>query len=137
MRNRIKVCRTPTTTLNSASDTRRHRLITPTASFRLSAACRPNVSCCPPVGHPRRCPPTTGLTQVALARPPRKAAPQIHPDSTFSGCASVLMTCVSKSRMSSSEKSIKKYLSVSASQNVCMVSSALVMPTALTFRMPE
>lgn len=43
--------------------------------------------------------------------------------STLSGCASVLRTCVLKSSASSSEKRSRKYLSVSASQNVSILSS--------------
>ena len=45
------------------------------------------------------------------------------PDSTRSGCASVLSTCVFRSRSESSEKSSRKYLSVSAIQKVSILSS--------------
>ena len=52
------------------------------------------------------------------------------------GCASVLMVCVVRSSALSSEKRRRKYLSDSAIQKVCMVSS-LALFSWLTFLMPE
>jgi len=58
---------------------------------------------------------------AALAR---AAPPRDHPlGSTCKGCASVLRTCVPRSRAESGEKRSRKYLSVSASQNVSILSS--------------
>mmetsp|Transcript_45517 Transcript_45517/g.102620 ORF Transcript_45517/g.102620 Transcript_45517/m.102620 type:complete len:201 (+) Transcript_45517:674-1276(+) len=65
------------------------------------------------------------------------AVGEVH-DITFRGCASVLITCVVRSRASSSEKSSKRYFKVSASQNVCIVSSRFLgtLPSTLTFFSP-